>query len=67
MGEAEKSSKVIVGHGKVVVVSGEEELLVNDWRVRWPRRRGRKRDNIRGNRKLVTVTLMFRFTDEFTL
>ena len=32
MGEAEKSSKVSVGHGKVVVVSVEEgvELLVND-------------------------------------
>ena len=65
MGEAEKSSKVIVGHGKVVVVSGGGELLVNDWRVRWHRRRGRKRDDMRGSRKVVSVTLIF--TDEFTL
>ena len=61
MGEAEKSSKVSVGQGKVVVVSGGE-LLVNDWSVRWPKRRGKRRDKMKGSGKLSLI-----FFDEFTM
>ena len=59
VGEGEKSSKVSVGHGNVVVVSSRGgELVVKDWRVRWPPLRGRRPRDTRSFCN-GTVTLMF--------
>ena len=70
VGEGEKSSKVSVGHGNVVVVSSRGgELVVKDWRVRWPPLRGRRPRDTRSFCN-GTVTLMFgnmRFYDLLTL